>query len=202
MEFTVTEQLVKEYVSDLFARSTPPYLIYHNLAHTEHVVNHAMELANYYKLDERAHFILHAAAWFHDVGHLITEMEMHEEAGAHIMRSVLERENIHEELIDTISACILATKYPPSPKMLMEGIICDADTWHFGTREFETTDEMMKKEMQLRTNRDLSDWNQKTLKLLKDHRFFTSYCRSRLEAGKKQNIESLQQKIKSRQSTD
>jgi predicted metal-dependent HD superfamily phosphohydrolase len=202
MEFTETEHLVKEYVSNLFTQSAPSYLIYHNISHTEHVVNHAMEIANYYKLDERAHFILIAAAWFHDVGHLYTEMEIHEEAGAQIMRTFLERENISEELIEEISVCIMATKYPPQPKRLMEGIICDADTWHFGTKEFEVTDEQVKQEVKLRTDKNLANWYQWTLKLLKEHRFFTSYCRSKLDAGKQQNIEYVQRKIKSNLSTD
>jgi predicted metal-dependent HD superfamily phosphohydrolase len=195
MELIATENLVKEYVSNLFTDSAPPYLIYHNLTHTEKVVDHAMEIAKYYKLDDSAYFIISAAAWFHDTGHLFTEMEMHEEAGVHIMRTFLERENINEDLIEAIAACIMATKYPTNPQKLMEGIICDADTWHFGTKEFEITDEQVKKELQLRINKNITNWYAGTLKLLKHHRFFTSYCRNKLEEGKKQNIEYVKQKM-------
>lgn len=197
MEYTAIEQLVKEYVITLYNSSAPPYLVYHNLSHTEHVVNHALEVADYYKLDDRAHFILVAAGWFHDTGHLFTEMDIHEQASVEIMSSFLERENINEELIDQIAACIMATKYPQQPQKLLEGIICDADTWHFGTKEFEISDDKVKHEMKLRTNDSLDNWYQKTLKLLRTHRFFTSYCRNKLDAGKQQNIEYLQRKIKS-----
>jgi hypothetical protein len=74
--------------------------------------------------------------------------------------------------------------------------ICDADTYHFGTSEFEVTDQQVKEEMLQRSNKNLTNWNQMTLKLLKQHRFFTSYCRNKLDAGKKQNIEFVQRKIK------
>jgi predicted metal-dependent HD superfamily phosphohydrolase len=195
MDLVFTETLVKEYVTDLFTRFTPPYLVYHNLVHTENVVNHAMEIAKYYQLDERANFILNVAAWFHDAGHLVAEMEVHEEAGIKMMKFFLEKENIDDTLIQTIAQCIMATKYPPDPQTLIEEIICDADTYHFGTKYFETTDEQVKREMELRTNKQFANWDQDTLKLLLTHRFFTSYCRNKLEAGKKQNIRYLERKI-------
>jgi predicted metal-dependent HD superfamily phosphohydrolase len=202
MELITIENLVKEYVKSLFEESTADYLVYHNFSHTEKVVTRSMEIAMYYKLDERAYFIISVAAWFHDTGHLFTEMEMHEEAGVHIMRTFLDKQNISEDLIESIASCILATKQPANPSRLMEGILCDADTWHFGTREFEITDVLVKKEMQLRTGERFDNWNQLTLKLLKHHRFFTSYCRNKLSDGKKINIESLQHKIKSSFPTD
>lgn len=198
MDLVFTENLVKEYVTDLFARLTSPYLIYHNLTHTENVVIHAKEITRYYQLGERAEFIVNVAAWFHDTGHLVAEMNVHEEAGVHIMESFLERENINDELIALIAECIMATKYPTNPKKLLEGIICDADTFHFGTKYFETTDDLVRKEMELRMHTQFPHWYENTLQLLNEHRFFTSYCRSKLAVGKEQNIRYLEEKIKSR----
>jgi predicted metal-dependent HD superfamily phosphohydrolase len=198
MDFVFTESLVREYVTGLFTRLTSPYLIYHNLTHTKNVVIHAKEITKYYQLEEKTDFIISVAAWFHDTGHLVAEMEVHEEAGVHIMQSFLEKEHIDDELITSIAECIMATKYPPNPKNRMEEIICDADTYHFGTTYFEITDDHVRKEMELRRNKQYPRWYENTIQLLKEHRFFTSYCRNKLDAGKEQNIRYLEEKIKSR----
>ncbi|SIO46444.1 HD domain-containing protein [Chitinophaga niabensis] len=196
MKFAATGGLVKAYVMNLFMDSTQDYMLYHNLSHTEKVVGHTMEIVRHYQLNERERFVLNTAAWFHDTGHMFASIEVHEEAGVHIMRSFLEKEHAPGELIEMIAQCIMATKYPPTPGNQLEEIICDADTYHFGTPEFRITDELIKKEMQLRTGKEFKNWYQDSMKLLESHRFFTSYCRYKLEAGKQQNIQYLQAKIK------
>lgn len=198
MELTYTEYLAEKYVVDLFARLASTYLAYHNLSHTERVVAHALEIAGYYKLDENDSFVLSIAAWFHDTGHLVADIESHEETSVHLMKSFLADKNIDAALIEKISQCIMATKYPPNPKTLLEEIICDADTYHFGTEYFQITDDLVKKEFQLRTNKYYTHWGENTLKLLETHRFFTSYCRNKLDKGKAANIEYVKAKIKSK----
>jgi HD superfamily phosphodiesterase len=197
MELTQTEFFAEKYVIDLFNRLASPYLVYHNLSHTERVVMHAVEIAAHYKLSEKDRFVLSMGAWFHDTGHLIAGMEVHEEASVRLMASFLTDKGIDVTLIEEISQCILATKYPPMPKTLLEEIICDADTYHFGTTEFEITDNLVKKEFQLRTQKKFTHWCDDTLKLLETHHFFTSYCRNKLEKGKQANIERLKNKASS-----
>ena len=197
MELTQTEYLAEKYVVDLFTRLASTYLVYHNLSHTERVVVHAMEIADHYGLNEKDRFILSVAAWFHDTGHLITDIPLHEQASVRLMRSFFVDRDVDEALIDTISECIMATKWPTAPKTLLEEIICDADTYHFGTKEFEITDELVKKEFQLRTHKNYAHWCDDTLMLLKNHHFFTSYCRDKLDKGKKANIAYMEAKIRS-----
>lgn len=197
MELTQTEYLAEKYVVDLFTRLASTYLVYHNLSHTERVVVRAMEIADHYGLDEKDRFVLTIAAWFHDTGHLIADIALHEQAGVRLMRSFFIDKEIEETMIDTISACIMATKWPAVPTTLLEEIICDADTYHFGTKEFELTDELVKKEFQLRTKKNYANWYYDTLQLLKTHHFFTSYCRNKLDKGKEANIEYLEAKIRS-----
>ncbi|SHM77607.1 HD domain-containing protein [Chitinophaga sp. CF418] len=197
MELTNTEYLAEKYVVDLFTRLASTSLVYHNLSHTERVVARSMEIADHYGLNGKDRFILSIAAWFHDTGHLVADIELHEQAGVRLMKSFFIDKEIDEALIDTISECIMATKWPPAPKTLLEEIICDADTYHFGTKEFEITDELVKKEFQLRTKKNYANWCNDTLRLLKAHRFFTSYCRDKLVDGKEANIAYLEAKIRS-----
>jgi len=196
MELTQTEYLAEKYVVDLFTRLASTYLVYHNLSHTERVVVHAMEIADHYRLNEKDRFILNIAAWFHDTGHLIADIALHEQAGVRLMKSFFVDKEIDEALTDTIADCIMATKWPTAPKTLLEEIICDADTYHFGTKEFELTDELVKKEFQLRTHKNYAHWCDDTLRLLKAHRFFTAYCRDKLDKGKEANIAYMETKIR------
>ena len=197
MELTYTEHLAGKYVIDLFARLASTYLVYHNLSHTESVVAHTLEIADYYRLDENDRFVLCIAAWFHDTGHLVADIELHEEASVHLMKSFLTDKDIDAGLIEMVSQCIMVTKFPSIPKTLLQEIICDADTYHFGTEYFQITDDLVKKEFQLRTNKNYTHWCKDTLKLLETHRFFTSYCRNKLDKGKEANIEYVKAKIKS-----
>src|SRR5688572_4765552 len=77
MELTYTEYLAEKYVVELYARLASTYLAYHNLSHTERVVAHTLEIADYYQLEDTDRFVLSIAAWFHDTGHLVADIELH-----------------------------------------------------------------------------------------------------------------------------
>jgi len=170
--------------------------VYHNLAHTRKVVDRAQEIAAHYQLNENDTLTIYIAAWFHDTGHLFTGIEKHEEKGVEVMKEYLKNEDsANEALITSIAGCILATKIPHKPKNSLEEILCDADTYHFGTKEFKVTNKQVKKELALRGYDSLLDnWNKKAIELLEKHVFFTSYCKILLEEGKRKNIAWLQKK--------
>jgi len=186
----ITEKDLENTVIRIFESSQMPEYPYHNLAHTESVVKHTKEIAAYYLLKEPERFILTAAAWFHDIGHLYGDMQDHEERGVLIMEYYLQSEP--EERIAAISACIMATKSPSHPKDLNQQILCDADTYHFGTDQFRQTDILVEKEMEMRTAKKNPHWHKDSLKLLQQHVFFTDYCRDLLTEGKNQNIAWLE----------
>jgi predicted metal-dependent HD superfamily phosphohydrolase len=182
---------IQAYVSDCYQVDAPEFLAYHNLAHTESVVAHCLELANHYHLNENDKNNLLIAAWFHDVGHLYTIPQGHEEKSVEIMQTFL-----HEKFpagdLAAIERLILATKISVRPTSLLECIIRDADTYHFGTKEFFTTDALVRREMELRTGLSFPFWHQHSVELLKSHQFYTSYCQQHLEAGKQENIRILE----------
>lgn len=186
-----TLALIKAYVSNCYEADTPDLLAYHNLAHAEVVVAHCRALAKYYSLSEIDEINLRIAAWFHDVGHLYTTPENHEEKSVEIMRSFLS-ENFPREALTAVDQLILATKVSVQPKSLLEDIIRDADTYHFGTKQFFTTDVLVKREMELRTGLSFPEWGKHSLELLKSHQFYTSYCQEHLNVGKQDNISVLE----------
>ncbi len=130
-----------------------PELVFHNFEHTQNVVKRTKEIAGHYNVSEHEMLILFTAAWFHDIGHLFTEPSKHEEMSCEIMRKFMTGKVEDEKIIDEVEACIMATKFPRNPKNLLQQIICDADTYHLGTKEFKNTNKKALEEHSLTIRR-------------------------------------------------
>lgn len=189
MEQDIFYRKIAEHVTGLFRKYEQPFFRYHSLQHTEAVVDNAMKLADYYRLSGREKQVLYAAAWFHDTGHLTGDIDRHEERSVQLMRSFLEGEGADEALMNDVAAAIMATNFPARPDGLLQQILCDADTWHFGTPDFNVTNKQVKKELKLRGHATMTkNWREKTVRLLEQHRFHTDYAREQLSSGKEENM--------------
>jgi HD superfamily phosphodiesterase len=182
---------VRIFVTELFSRRNLSFLKYHNFHHTETVVDRANEIALHYTLDDSEKFSLITAAWFHDTGHLFNELPEHEQTGADLMASFLKSFFIEDDIIGKTSGCIMATRIPSDPKTLIDKILCDADTYHFGTKEFRITDPKVYEEMEARLHIQIENKTNKSIQLLESHRFFTDYCQDLLYKGKQENLDFL-----------
>lgn len=188
-------KFIESYVVSLFLKNQYPSLRYHNLFHTSEVVSHARELASHYKLSQDDGFAVIAAAWFHDTGHLLFFMDGHEDISWRIAEECLTPLDIEPEIMAKIKICIMATKANSNPGQMIEKIICDADTYHLGTKSFALTDSLVREEMRLRLHADTSDWNAKTLVFLQQHQFYTDYCRERLSEQKNANVRMMESRL-------
>jgi predicted metal-dependent HD superfamily phosphohydrolase len=187
---------IETYVTGLFEKAPNPNLIYHNLTHTKTVVERSREIAEHYHLSERDMMILCGAAWFHDTGHLFTDTAHHEEKGVQVMKEFMMSNNNDPELTTEIGNAILSTKAPRHPGNLLQQILCDADTYHFGTKEFKDSNKRMREECILCGGKmDKDKWNKKTLEMLEEHQFYTTYCLNLLEEQKKSNMKKLKKKL-------
>jgi len=187
---------IENYVTGIFEKAHNPNLVYHDLTHTKTVVERSKEIAEHYHLSERDMMILWAAAWFHDTGHLFTDTAHHEEKSVQVMKEFMASNNNEAELTPEIESAILSTKAPRHPGNLLQQILCDADTYHFGTKEFKDSNTRMREEYILNGGKmDKEQWNRKTLEMLEEHRFYTTYCLSLLEGQKKSNMKKLKKKL-------
>jgi predicted metal-dependent HD superfamily phosphohydrolase len=190
-----TYKKVEEYVRGLFAEKYDPAAVFHNLRHTEIVVSRTKEIAAHYNLSSREILILIAAAWFHDVGHLFTTPSKHEEKSVEIMKEFMSSQTDDKELITEIERCILATRMPRNPTNILQEIICDADTYHFGTKDFKHTNKLNKEECRLKTGTlNKKEFNKKTIEMLEEHEFYTDYSKDLLTKSKKKNMKKLKKK--------
>jgi HD superfamily phosphodiesterase len=183
------------YVEKMYDEYPHPNLFYHTLEHTRKVVEHTEEIAGHYRLEEQDLLVVYVAAWFHDLGHLMTDIANHEEKGVELMRAFMTEQGAEEPLMKSIEDCIWVTRMPHEPKNLLQEIICDADTYHFGTKEFKKTNRQIRKEYRRRNFTAITlGWEKNTLDLLERHQYFTSYCQVLLEEGKQKNIEKARRR--------
>ena len=198
MDTNIIYKKAEAYVTELFDKNPHEKLLFHSLQHTQTVVQRVKEIAGHYNLSEKEMLVLYVAAWFHDTGHLFTSgLKNHEEKSVDIMKKFMNEYDSDKELVNEIEACILSTKMPRNPVNLVQEIICDADTYHFGTKDFKTTNKEMYEEYNLREAKiSKQDWDEGTLEMLNSHKFYTSYCKDALEEKKKENIKKIKKKLK------
>lgn len=197
MEYSQLHKKIELYVTKLFEENYNGNLVFHNLNHTLYVVEKANEIAGNYRLSDRERLILHTTAWFHDTGYLFVSPEEHEERSVEVMKTFFQQHEYDVSIVEAVSDCILATRYPTSPHGLLQEIICDADTFNFGTKDFKVTNKLMFKELNniKLAGVDKDAFNRDTYKMLQHHRYYTSYCQNLLEAGKKANMKKLEKKL-------
>ena len=196
MDYHKIDKRIEDYVTGLFGQMHSPALVFHNLEHTENVVKRTKEIAGHYNVSENDMLILFAASWFHDTGYLFTEPEKHEEMSCEIMKKFMGDLVTDDQLIQSIEGCIMSTKSPRNPQNLLQEIVCDADTYHLGTKDFKSMNKRVYQEAKDR-NPKLSklEFRKGTVEMMEVHRFYTSYCKDLLEKRKEKNIKKLKQKI-------
>ncbi|MDB5193203.1 MAG: metal-dependent phosphohydrolase sub domain protein [Segetibacter sp.] len=197
MEYNQIYKKVELHVVDLYERHHNANLLYHNIAHTKSVVSRTKEIAGHYNLIESDMLVVYVAAWFHDTGYLFTDPAHHEDKSAELMRDFMEGDGVDENLITNIEECILSTKAVMKPVNLLQQIICDADTYNLGTKEFKITNKLVFEEFRLRYSHiTKEEWNTKTIELLENHQYYTSYCKELLMERKKKNLKKLKHNVK------
>lgn len=184
------------HVADLFQAKKDERFTYHNMSHTEQVVENAVKIAHHYQLSDHDFFVVVAACWFHDMGYLF-DCSRHEASGAQLAVEFLEEKGIDKETIDQISGCIMATKMPQSPSGLLQQIVCDADLFHLGSDSFKEKNKLMRKEAEAFCAKtlDKNEWRIKTIALFKAHHYHTDYCRDLLTRKKAQNLAEMEDKL-------
>lgn len=170
---------------------------YHNIAHTQRVVEQAKNLAELSKIDETNKNLLLTAAWLHDLGY--TEgIENHEAKSVEIATSFLKQLKCPDDDIKTINDLILATKIEAVPKNQLEKIIRDADCSHIGSKNYLEVSELLRKEWELKCNKSFTEieWLDENINFLSTkHKFHTPEAASSWDKRKGKNLVEL---IKSR----
>lgn len=191
---------VEDFVTHFLNENLDSKFVYHNLAHTQRVVNKAQELIEESDLSDLEQQQLIIAAWFHDTGFTKT-IDGHEAESVKIASAFLKKHNVSEENIAVISKIILSTEMNYEPKTKLEGLIKDADCAHVSSKKYENYASLLRKEWELTINKKPSkpEWIDENIKFLTNHSYYSDLAMSKWQSRKGKNLAKLiqsQNKIK------
>ncbi|PIB30454.1 phosphohydrolase [Maribacter sp. 4U21] len=184
---------VEAYVVEMLSSETNGSFLYHNLRHTQRVVNSAKKLIEGEKVTEDDGQKLLIAAWFHDLGYT-QSINDHEEHSCSLAKQFLEQEAVDADYMDEVCDLIRATKKDYEPRNKLEEIIRDADSSHFAKKSFMATTELLREELSLLGVAQYSndEWQEENIRLLRvKHRFYTDYAKENWQKEKDKNVKKL-----------
>jgi len=187
---------IENYISKLYNENNPPENVYHNLFHTQKVVQITKEICNYIKIDSENREVLTIAAWFHDLGHIFT-WEGHEDISIKFAKKFLINNNYNSTKIEKICNCIYVTKLDVKPNNYLEQIICDADLSYLGSDDFFKRSNLLRKEMEVRKKILFSDiqWLKLNKEFIEGQEFYTDYGKKKLDKIKKINLDKINSQL-------
>lgn len=192
-------KVVAQFAKSLFGEYHRPNLTYHNLNHTQAVVEYAKLIADNYNLSDEEYYITIASAWMHDLAYYINNNSVnHEVESAKLAVDFLKERGFEDHIVEGVRNCILATKLPQTPDTLSDKIICDADLFHLGTDDFVDKQKLLRREKEFfkQDKIDKKIWFNDTMQLMLNHFYHTSYCQTLLNKSKAKNIKKLKEKLK------
>ena len=193
-------KIVDHYIRELFRDELPHGIKFHNADHTLHPTKGVVAVANRIaiseSISENDRELLITAAYFHDTGY-IREYEKNEPIAARMAGRILYLIGYKPNEIEKIQKMILATDLDREPKTHVEKILCDADLDNLGREDFFKLDAKLREGRRLR-GVDVSDdlkWYRGSLKIIKNHQYYTQSQKKLREKVKQKNIKQLLKKL-------
>ncbi len=190
MEDIITD--VEKFVISHLNNHLDKKFVYHNLAHTQGVVDKVKEIIESCPVGKEEALQLEIAAWFHDTGYTKT-IEGHEKESTIIAADYLKSKGISDDNITAISNIILATEMHHKPTNELEKIIRDADCAHVASKNYDDYAALLRKEWELTKDLDVTnaDWIGQNVHFLTEHKFYTDTALKKWESRKGKNLAKL-----------
>lgn len=182
-----------KYITQKLTAETSSDSLYHNLRHTQRVVNSVSTLVEEIGVEDEDAEALKVAAWFHDVGYTIS-YEDHEEKSCQIAKEFLSKEACTEDFINKVLSLIRATKRNHQPENLLEKIMKDADSSHLAKKSFLTASELLRVELSSLgiAHYTIEEWRKENIRFLNNsHQFYTDYAIENWQDRKDKNLKKL-----------
>lgn len=186
-------EAAETFVTHLLTEKLDPRFLYHNLEHTQRVVQSTKELIEHHNLTREDQHVLLLAAWLHDTGY-IHGREGHEKKSSRIAKEFLLGQGLDPRTTERVCGLIMATERYHKPVNLLEEILRDADASHLGQPVFMEVSELLKKEL---AQMDIAhytpaEWRELHIEIFQsEHHFYTGYARKHWQPGKDRNLQRL-----------
>lgn len=192
---------VEKYVYSLLSEKLHSNYLYHNLAHTQRVVEKTREISANLEVTVIDVENLEIAAWFHDVG-FIESGDNHEEKSVKIAVDFLKSHKLSEDRLQVITGLILATKMNSVPETILEKILRDSDAAHLASKNFFNYNSLLRKEWELVLDKKYTnkEWIALNLSFFtQKHRYYTDFALKNWSKAKEKNLSKIlknQKKLK------
>ena len=167
---------IETFTRTLFLEHPNPNLFFHNIEHTEKVVQRCEMALIELNCSENEKLILLGAAWLHDIGYLFTYKE-HEAKSIELAVPFLESIHLDKVIIKAIQSCIEATKIGIIPQSKLEKLLKDIDAAYGLYTDFWEKGNNIRREWALTTLLTFTDmeWIQLQVKFLKNLKMHSKY---------------------------
>lgn len=189
-------QAAKAFILHKLREELPRNLTYHGLHHTLDVCQSAKEIAQAEQVGREDLILLETAALYHDSGFTRT-YQNHEAAGCDIARESLRNFGYSKVQIRKICGMIMATKIPQTPTTLLEQILCDADLFYLGRKDFyHIGDTLYREFLHQGIVKNEVDWNKLQVKFLSNHNYFTHTAINMRQAKKNKHLQEVKELLR------
>ena len=187
---------VAEYIRSFIPQNIPKEYVYHDLAHTEQVVEAVIQMGAAMNLSHEELEILQIAAWFHDAGY-DQGAAQHEKRSCEYARTFLEVRNYDEVKLQRVERCIMATRIENQPTALLGKVLRDADFSHLGNSFYWDRCGRVRQELMLTKKLMLSEqeWTEFELRFMNSHEYLTETAERLFGKQKEKHIRSLKKRL-------
>ncbi|WP_282039446.1 Pycsar system effector family protein [Saccharicrinis aurantiacus] len=170
------------------------HLQYHNIGHTNYVLEMATTIASQTEgVDDIHTEAIQLAAVFHDAVYVCGEHQ-NEEHSAQFAEAELKKANYPSHQIPLIKKLILATRWGSEPNSIYEKIIIDADLAHLHKETYIDEEfENLFNEINLHKKISKKKWIKECIKFLNTHKYHTPFAQESFSEGKNKNLKKLEE---------
>lgn len=186
---------VEKYARKEFGKKLWRDFPYHNLQHTESVVELCSEIGKAVGLPPDQFEFLIVAAWFHDLGYSVSYAH-HEAASKEMAAHFLNGIDYPGSSVDTVLQVIESTRVDyPRHDSLLEQIMFDADRRSIGMQEFFDLGNLLRKEWEQHDFALFSDagWYALQVRYLENTQFKTPYSIKKFGSQYRANLDQARQ---------
>lgn len=194
-------QLAEGYVREEFTKSEWEEFSYHNLEHTEGVVDEVGKLSKKSDLNTEETNKLLLAAWFHDLGY-VQKPNDHEDASVEIARNFLVQQNSNNELINGVVELINSTRKDYTRfDTLLKKILHDADLSSAGKKGFKGKGDFLRKEWADKFDilYENGGWNDLQMDYLSNLKFLSPEGIKKYDRRRKKNLDKFSSNSKEKE---
>ena len=185
---------LREHVFKILAVELDPRLYYHGVHHTrDYVLPAAQHLAVAEGVNGEPLTLLLTAAVLHDFGY-IKQYENNEIIAASLASEMLLDFAYTPEQIAVIKNIIMATALPQTANNILEQIMCDADLYHLGSKDFfALSDDLWRELVAFGAPLSKKQWHEISIRFVEQHTYFTKTASSEQNDGKWHNLRVLRE---------